>query len=111
MVGQVLRRILAPHHDIEVVTSGKEGLLKIAAAKGFDVVFCDLMMPEMSGPEFYEAIVATYPELAPRVVFLTGGAFTASAVAFLDQTSNTRIDKPFAVEQILAAVAQLVNRR
>lgn len=111
MLGKALRRMLAPHHDAVVVTSGKEALRLIAADGEFDVVFCDLMMPEMSGPELYGAIVATYPELAKRVVFLTGGAFTESAISFLDQTYNMRIDKPFAVGQILAVVAQFVNRR
>ena len=49
------------------------------------------------------------PELAKRIVFLSGGAFTESAQTFLDRTPNLRIDKPFDVGQILSVVAQFVD--
>ncbi len=47
------------------------------------------------------------PEAAERVIFMTGGAFTSLARAFLDQIPNLRIDKPFDPQQL----RNLVNER
>lgn len=44
------------------------------------------------------------PEAASRTIFMTGGAFTAGARDFLGKTSNPRLEKPFEVDAILAAL-------
>ena len=111
MVGGALRRVLAVDHDSEVVTSGREALARLSLDDGFDVVFCDLMMPEMSGPQLYAALATLKPELASRVVFLTGGVFTDAARTFLQQTRNPTMEKPFKAEVMRAVVAQFVARR
>ena len=109
LVGAAIRRILIPHHDADVVTSGREALLRLATGVSYDAVFCDLMMPEMSGPQVYEAINATDPELARRIVFISGGAFTESVRAFVDRVANVTLDKPFEVGKVLAVVAQFLQ--
>ena len=110
MLAKALRRIIAPHHDAEVVTSGSEALRLISLSTEYDVVFCDLMMPEMTGPEAYQAIARLRPELLRRIVFMTGGVFTEKAAAFLERTPNLRIEKPFATGQVLSIVAQFIDR-
>jgi CheY-like chemotaxis protein len=61
----------------------------------FDAVLCDLMMPGMSGIELFRALASRSPGLEERLVFMTGGAFTAEAEAFLEEVSNARVEKPF----------------
>jgi PAS domain S-box-containing protein len=60
-----------------------------------DLVFCYLMMPEMTGAELCRRLEAETPEVAPRVVLMTGGAASESLDAFLVQSSRPRLDKPF----------------
>lgn len=110
MLGKTLRRVIKGHHDIEVVTSGRAALELLASDRNFDVIFCDMMMPEMAGPDLFTIISSQYPELAQRVVFLTGGAFSESAQQFLSQTRNLRIDKPFTTVEILTVVARYLQR-
>jgi CheY-like chemotaxis protein len=74
-------------------------------------VVCDLMMPGVSGMECYEALRASRPELAASMIFLTGGAFTPKAVAFLDRVPNARIEKPFDADALRAEVARHVSAR
>lgn len=62
------------------------------------------MMPFVTGVEFYKKLLELVPEQAARVVFLTGGAFTATARAFLDEVPNARMDKPFEVQNLRALV-------
>jgi CheY-like chemotaxis protein len=66
-----------------------------SAAAPFDAVLCDLMMPGMSGIELYRALKVRAPGMEERLVFMTGGAFTTEAEAFLDEVSNARVEKPF----------------
>jgi DNA-binding NtrC family response regulator len=64
---------------------------------GFDVVLCDLMMPDVSGMDLYERVAEARPELAARFVFVTGGAFTERARAFVDRVGLPVLEKPFAL--------------
>jgi CheY-like chemotaxis protein len=52
------------------------------------------MMPEMTGMALHEWLAMRHPELAAKVVFLSGGAFTPKAAAYLASVANLRLDKP-----------------
>ena len=69
----------------------------------FDVVLCDLQMPEMSGMELHAAVMERYPALANRFVFVTGGAFSGDARRFLEESVPAVIQKPFNVDDLLRA--------
>ncbi len=105
-----IERVLSVHHDVVGFTSAKDALAAIAKQPP-DVVFCDLMMPELSGPEFYSRLIAQWPALAPRVVFMTGGAFTPVAQEFLDTVQPPLLDKPFKPEELRRAVLERVEQR
>ena len=93
-VGNVLRRVLAGH-DVTVVTAAKDALALLESGHEFDVILSDLMMPQMSGMDFHDALTQRFPHLVDRVVFVSGGAFTPAATAFLERVRNPRIAKPF----------------
>ena len=98
-LGRVLERILAPHRVV-AVNRGREALARIQGGERFDVVLCDLMMPEMTGMDFYAELSGSHPDVARRVVFMTGGAFTAGAREFLEKVPNRRLDKPVDTESL-----------
>jgi CheY-like chemotaxis protein len=102
-VGLVIRRVLR-QHDVTAVTSAREALDLLGCGKEFDVILSDLMMPGMSGMALYRRLVDDHPKMAPRVVFLTGGAFTAEAREFLDRVGNKCLEKPFAAERLRETV-------
>ncbi len=92
--GLSLARLLEPEQTVTVLTSAREAASRIAGGERFDVILCDLMMPEMSGMEFYEAVKRTSPALADWIVYLTGGAYTQQARSFLATVLNRRLEKP-----------------
>jgi CheY-like chemotaxis protein len=104
-MGRALKRGLERHHEVVVLTSGKEALARIASGERFDAIFSDLMMPEMTGMDLYEELFRIASDQAKRMIFLTGGAFTERAREFLDRVPNPRIDKPFEIANLLAIVA------
>ncbi len=73
------------------------------------MVLCDLMMPEMTGMEFFEHLGSLRPEYRSRVIFMTGGAFTESAQRFLAEVPNLRISKPFEVAALRELIAQVLE--
>lgn len=94
MLIRALVRILGTVHDVTGKTDAPAALALIEAGERYDVILCDLMMPGMSGMVFYERLQVVAPEMARRVVFASGGAFTPKAQAFFETCTNTRIDKP-----------------
>jgi PAS domain S-box-containing protein len=104
MVGKAIQRTLRRDHDVVVVVSANLALEQIQSGQTFDVILCDLMMPQMTGMDLHAHLLEVAPAQANRIVFLSGGAFTSSSRAFLDRISNQRIDKPFDAQQLRGIV-------
>ena len=104
----LIRRSLSPEHDVTTTLSARVAVERITGGDRFDVILCDLMMPDMTGIDLYEALVAGAPEQAERVVFLTGGAFTADARDFLQRVPNPTMDKPFEIRKLRSVVNERV---
>ena len=98
-------------HDVTVAESGREALEIIRKDKTFDVILCDLMMPEVSGMDVYESVRLVDPHLRDRIAMMTGGAFTPRARAFLSITDVPVIQKPFLPGQLQSVIAALDRRR
>jgi CheY-like chemotaxis protein len=106
-----LRRLLGrDNHQITIVHEGQEALSRIAAGERFDAILCDLMMPAMSGMEVHQKIVALSAEQAERMIFLTGGAFSPLAKAFLERANNLWFDKPCDLQALRSAILRVARR-
>lgn len=103
-VARALGRILQPH-DVVIAQGGQEALDVLAGDPSFDAIVCDLMMPGVSGIDLYESLLSTAPDLARRVVFVSGGAFTPRARDFIERHGVEVIDKPCDATKLHAAVA------
>lgn len=109
MVLHSLRRILGRTHHIECEERAVAALARIQAGEEFDIILCDLMMPEMTGVAFCTALEAVSPLQAQRLVFLTGGAVNPEAHEFLEHSEHVRVDKPFDLAMLRALVARYVG--
>lgn len=105
LLGHTLSFAFRGKHDVVVSTSGRDALNRLATDAMYDLVLCDLMMPDVSGQRVFEAVERDHPKLISRFVFMTGGAFTERAQLFLDQHPGRAIEKPFTmmdVERLLS---------
>ena len=105
LIARILQRGLS-RHQVTIASEARDALARIQRGETFDVILCDLMMPDVSGIDVHEFLTREYPAVARRVVFMTGGAFTSKARRFLSTITNERIDKPFS----LSHVNKLVDR-
>lgn len=108
-LAQAMRRSLAADHEVAAVHSARAALDLLEAGQRYDVILCDLMMPQITGMDLHAAVAALDPAQADRMVFVTGGAFTPSAREFLDEIPNRRIEKPFDLKALRNLVASLVR--
>jgi CheY-like chemotaxis protein len=102
-----LVRLLSKEGSVTAVTSAVQALSSIRAGERYDLILCDLMLPEMDGQSLYEQLVEIDPSHAERMVFATGGVFTDRARDFLERVPNPRLLKPFDIKALL----QLVRER
>ena len=79
-------------------------LQRLRSGDHFDIIFCDLMMPELTGMDLFAELSKTHPEVTERIIFLTGGVFTPRANEFLTKAQNLRIEKPFDMNQLITLV-------
>jgi CheY-like chemotaxis protein len=99
ILGNALRRSLR-EYDVVALANAKDALARISAGERFDFILCDIMMPELTGVDFYERVLRLEPDQADRIVFMTGGAITPRTEQFLSTTVNPVIEKPFGPQRV-----------
>jgi signal transduction histidine kinase len=96
--------------DVVTAAGGKAAISILAHDTDFDVIICDVMMPSVDGPMVYAYIRENVPQLASRILFCTGGAFTARVREFLEQIPNIVLDKPVRPQLLRSAIDDLLAR-
>ena len=77
-----------------------EVIARLGAGERWDLILCDLMMPEVSGINLYREALSHAPDAARRIVFMTAGAFTPRARAFVESVGKRCLDKPIDAESL-----------
>lgn len=109
MIVSFLERVVELEHDIESFTEPRRALQRLLAGERYDVILCDLMMPEVTGPDIFNALTRAAPDQASRVIFITGGAFTSRVRTFLDETRAPVLEKPFDIRVLLKMLRERVD--
>ena len=108
VVGLSFKRILVPDgHEVEVCQDPQAGL-KAALTGGFDVIFCDLMMPGMTGLEVLREIKAA--GIVSEVIIITGHSTVETAVEAMKQGAADYLSKPFSPEQVRMLLKKVWER-
>ena len=111
LMARGLARILGREHDVSTLTSAREALKCLMETDSFDAVLCDLMMPEMTGVDLHRELERRKPEIARRVLFFTGGAFTPATHAFVKRMADRCLEKPLDVTEVRRKLAQLTMHK
>ncbi len=105
-----LRRVLVRENDVESASSARAALAILEKDDRFDVILCDIMMPDMTGIDFFQEVERTRPHLRDKFIFMTGGAFTPVARAFLDSIDLPRLEKPFDLRELRHLLRQRLKQ-
>jgi CheY-like chemotaxis protein len=107
LILRVAADALAPH-EVITASSGREAI-RLLERDRFDAVVCDLQMPDLGGVDVWDWVVANRPELATRVVFISGGVFTERSQRLLETVDRPHVTKPFDLDEIAAIVNDVVR--
>jgi len=111
LVGTAIERFLGPRHDVSRFTSAAEALGLLDSGERFDVILCDLMMPDVTGMDLHARLAEAQPDQAARMVFMTGGAFTDRARRFIEETKNPTLSKPFDLSDLDRTIADVLGAK
>lgn len=95
-----------------MVTTVDNGLAAFAEVqqRAYRVVLCDVQMPFLKGNDFYQELVDNYPEMAKRVIFITGFAGHEEVAAFLKASARPVLRKPVESKTLIAEVRKIAER-
>jgi CheY-like chemotaxis protein len=108
-LASALEAFLSLDHHVTVVGRGDQALDLLADGQRFDAIVCDVLMPKISGIDLYEELEKSYPEMVPRMIFMTGAATMPRVAEFLTRIRNARLDKPIDVEQLKRTIDTIVS--
>jgi CheY-like chemotaxis protein len=93
-----------------VVDRAGDGLeaLKRVGVRAYDLIVCDLKMPKVDGIRFYERLATTYPDVAHRVIFVTGDVAGTEAEKFLQESGCRWLAKPFRLGDLLKTAREIL---
>jgi signal transduction histidine kinase/ActR/RegA family two-component response regulator len=105
-IRNVLARLLRRDgHTVETAANGRLALAKLQE-QTFDLIFCDLRMPELDGPGLYQELEHYHPQLLQRIIFFTGDTMNPETRAFLERTRVRRLTKPVTIAEVRRIVGQ-----
>ena len=73
----------------------------------YDLVLLDLCLPKLMGTEIYQRMVATYPQMAKRTLFVTG--FREELDSRMPDHGLNVLDKPFRYEQLAEKIQAITS--
>jgi CheY-like chemotaxis protein len=108
-LARALARLLGRDgHTVDTATNGYQALTMLQTQE-YDLILCDLRMPELDGPGLYQAVATRYPHLLSRFVFLTGDTLGKDARDFLERVGVPHLVKPFSASEGRRLVQQALT--
>jgi signal transduction histidine kinase len=92
---EAICQFLGEDFDVVATKSGVSAIDLLKPENKFDLILCDIMLPDGTGMDIYEVTKQKTPGLEKKIIFMSGGTFTPRATKFLENIENLRLNKPF----------------
>jgi CheY-like chemotaxis protein len=86
---------------------GEEAIERIKG-RAYDLIICDLKMPRVDGMAFYRMLERDAPDMARRILFVTGDVAGTDAERFLEDTGCRWLAKPFRLKDLLRTARDML---
>jgi DNA-binding response OmpR family regulator len=106
---EIVRLFLESHSfEVTCVTNGVDGLRQVMA-RDFDIILCDLVMPNLPGDKFHFAVERAKNHLCTRFVFMTGHKDDLKWAGFLSKVTGPVLGKPFGLDDLLSTIQTVLT--
>lgn len=109
LVARTISRVLGPSFEVQTASDGATALALLGEDARFDVIVCDIHMPGMNGAELHRTLFSTRPDLAPKMLFLTGDPASPHVASLLHETGARVLSKPFVIDDLRRAISALTG--
>ena len=90
--------------SVTVAADGVQGMKRILE-RDFDLVLCDLLMPNLPGDMFYIGVERVKPKLAKKFIFITGHQNDPKVSDFIKKVRALTLFKPFDMHVLLETIS------
>ena len=97
--GYIVHTALRGEHGIDYINKNT-----------YDAIILDIRLPDCNGTTLYKRIKALRPELAPRIIFVTGDTISHDTLSFIEKTENPYLTKPFDIDKVRQVVADRLSK-
>ncbi len=101
------RTLAADGFNVDIAVNGLVAKDKVDTSDNYDLLILDIKTPMMNGMELYDYLMLQHPELADRVIFVTGDSLGASTKTFLDMVKRPWLDKPYTPNQLRSLIKEV----
>ena len=95
-------------HTVDTAANGRLALMQLQE-RAYDLILCDLRMPELDGPGLYRALESRYPELRQRFIFLTGDTLNPETQTLGLQPGVPHLVKPYTATALRRIIRQVLH--
>jgi PAS domain S-box-containing protein len=97
-------------HTADIAGDGNEAMNKVDGGH-YDLIIADLRMPSgFTGDRLHGFIKLRDPELAQRMIFITGDVASHETQRFLQSTGNPYLEKPFLLGSLITTIEKLLSK-
>ena len=108
-IAEMLGEMLGLLGYTTTVCNAASRALELLEHEDFDLIISDFRMPGINGRQFYCMAAQKRPELAQRIIFLTGDVVNEDTRAFLESIGNPHIAKPFTLSNVKSVVEESIR--
>jgi two-component system NtrC family sensor kinase len=95
-------------HEVDTVANGHLALARLEA-HAYDLILCDVRMPDLDGPSLYQLLKRQQPHLCQRFIFLTGDTLEPATQAFLEASGAPCLTKPFSIADARRVIQRVLR--
>ena len=95
-------------HTVDTAANGRLALAQLDE-RAYDLILCDVRMPELDGPTLYRLLARQQPHLCSRVIFLTGDTLEPATQVFLEQSGAPCLTKPFRIAEARRIIGRTLD--
>lgn len=111
---QLLRKalshfLLESAYTVSSAANGQEALDLLAHNKAMDVILCDVLMPEISGPTFLLKIKKLFPNQMPKIVIISGVREGEAFMKQLDVSYDYFLEKPIDIPRLKEVLKEIAS--
>lgn len=109
LLGEAMVELLGDDHDVELASSVATAIRRLCEDARFEVILCDVQLPDGTAADIYEAYRAAWPERAQRFAFVSGGTDDPRVRPLLDSGRHPVLRKPVDLDALPAMIERLAS--